>query len=237
MKRAIGALVTVLIGVAIFVAVGFGFRAQKYESVAPRTKAVDTGTTQVVHGETLKVYTLDLYTYPDSTGTFDESTGAPAGTKPVPIHKNGNPGWPAYGPSNDFEIPQHALIKVHWEQRDSGEVLNNPWFAKPTGTVGPVTLNGKTVPASGIDPNNVGHTFTVRPEPGVDRGFFLNVAAPANPGDPDDTTKPQVMEFSFVSGKKGLYAWNCEFPCGNSIGGFGAVMSAYGFMSGYVYVV
>ena len=45
------------------------------------------------------------------------------------------------------------------------------------------------------------------------------------------------MEFSFVSGKKGLYAWNCEFPCGNSIGGFGAVMSAYGFMSGYVHVV
>ena len=237
MKRAIGALVTVLIGAAIFVAIGIGFHAQKYQSVAPTTKAVDTGTTQMVNGKSLKVYTLNLYSYPDSTGTFDASTGAPAGTKPVAIHKNGNPGWPAYGPSNDFQIPAHALVKVHWEQRDSGESLNNSWFAKPTGTVGPVTLNGKEIPASGIDPSQVGHTFTVRAEPGVDPHFFLNVAAPANPGDPTDTSTPQVMEFSFVSGNKGLYAWNCEFPCGNGIGGFGAVMSAYGFMSGYIHVV
>ena len=91
MKRAIGALVTVLIGAAIFVAIGIGFHAQKYQSVAPTTKAVDTGTTQMVNGKSLKVYTLNLYSYPDSTGTFDASTGAPAGTKPVAIHKNGNP--------------------------------------------------------------------------------------------------------------------------------------------------
>ena len=237
MKRAIGALVTVLIGVAIFVAVGIGFQAQKYQAVAGITKAVDTGTTQVVNGKTLKVYTLHLYTYPDSTGTFNTSTGAPAGTKPVPIHKNGNAGWPAYGPSNEFQIPANVLVKVHWEQRDSGGSLNTPWFAKPTGTVGAVTLNGRTVPASGIDTNNVGHTFTVRPEPGVDPNFFLSVAAPANGDNPTDTSAPQVMDFSFVSGTKGLYAWNCEFPCGNSIAGFGGVMSAFGFMSGYVHVV
>ena len=237
MKRLVGALLALFISLVVLVAIGIGFQAQNYKAPAGLEKAKDTGTTEVVNGKTLKVYTLNLHSYPDSTGTFDESTGAPAGTKPVPIHKSGNPGWPAFGPSNDFEIPANSLIKVHWEQRDSGEVLNNPWFAAPRGTVGPVMLNGTEVPAAGIDPNDVGHTFTMRPSPGVDSSFFLSVAAPGLPGDPEDDTKPQVMEFSFVSGKKGLYSWNCEFPCGGSIAGFGQVMSAYGFMSGFVHVV
>jgi hypothetical protein len=52
-----------------------------------------------------------------------------------------------------------------------------------------------------------------------------------------NTAGDQVVTFSFIAGAKGLYAWNCEFPCGLGIGGFGAVMSTYGYMSGYLHVV
>jgi hypothetical protein len=108
----------------------------------------------------------------------------------------------------------------------------------PHGTVGPITLDGKAVnPNVGINPGNVGHTFTVRAVPGYDPNFFLSVAAPANGNNPTDSSKPQVMQFSFVSPTKGVYAWNCEYPCGSSIAGFGGVMSTYGFMSGYIHVV
>ena len=45
------------------------------------------------------------------------------------------------------------------------------------------------------------------------------------------------MTFSFISGSKGIYAWNCEFPCGTQLAGFGGPMSAFGFMSGFIHVV
>jgi hypothetical protein len=49
--------------------------------------------------------------------------------------------------------------------------------------------------------------------------------------------KPEVMEFSFVTGAPGNYVWNCEDPCGNGYVMFGGVMSERGMMSGTVTVV
>jgi hypothetical protein len=154
-----------------------------------------------------------------------------------PIHPSGNPGWPAYGPTNVFQVPAHALVTVTVRQYDSGGALNNPWFATVRGTVGNVaTVNGKVVHS--VNPNNVGHTFTVRGVPGTDPAFFLNVPFPAVPGNNQtDNGQYELITFSFVSGAKGTYAWNCEFPCGVQLASFGGPMSAFGFMSGFIHVV
>jgi hypothetical protein len=153
------------------------------------------------------------------------------------IHPSGNPAWPAYGPTNEFQVPAHALVTVTVRQYDSGGSLNNPWFAKVYGTVGGVAIvDGK--PVRGISPDNVGHTFTVRGAPGVDPNFFLSVPLPAVGGNNQaDNGQYHTIVFSFVSGGKGTYAWNCEFPCGQMVASFGGVMGAYGFMSGFIHVV
>ena len=241
MKRALGVVVTVLIGVGVITAVGVGFRSQKYQAPNGPVVAKSLGTA-IVNGKSVPHVEIQLATWPDSTGTMQTAAFSSNGTlKTVPIHPSGNPGWPAYAPSNNFQVPAGALVTVKWDQYDSGGALNNPYFAVPRGTYGPVMVNGKAITT--MDPTDVAHTFTVRPEPGIDSGFFLSVASPVNHSNndtPNDDTKqppPQPVEFSFISGTKGLYAWNCEFPCGLGVGGFGAVMGAYGFMSGYLHVV
>jgi hypothetical protein len=221
-----GLILTAAIAIVAFVAVALLFHSQVYTSPAGTLVATPVGSV-TVNGKTLQHVTLAFNTYPDSTGMVNGK----------PIHPSGNPGWPAYGPTNQFQIPAHALVTVTVRQYDSGGALNNPFFATVRGTVGNVArVNGKLVHS--IDPNNVGHTFTVRGIPGTDPGFFLSVPLPAVPGDSQtDNGQYESVTFSFVSGTKGTYAWNCEFPCGTQLASFGGPMSAYGFMSGFIHVV
>jgi hypothetical protein len=219
----------VLTGVIALVALGivaYLFHAQAYQSPAGTLVAKSVGSA-TVNGQTLQHVSLAFNTYPDSTGMINGQ----------PIHPGGNPDWPAYGPTNQFQVPAHTLVSVTIRQYDSGGSLNNPFFATVRGTVGNVaTINGKVVHS--IDPNNVGHTFTVRGVPGTDPAFFLSVPLPAVPGDnQSDNGQYESVTFSFVSGSKGTYAWNCEYPCGTQVAGFGGPMSAFGFMSGFIHVV
>lgn len=202
------------------------FTSLTYRSPAGTEVAKPDGTA-MVNGQRLQHVTLAFNTYPDSTGSVNGQ----------PIHPSGNASWPAYGPTNEFQIPAHALVTVTVHQYDSGGALNDPWFATVRGTVGNVAeVNGKIVHS--IDPNNVGHTFTVRGVPGTDPSFFLNVPLPAVGGNNQtDNGQHNTVVFSFVSGTKGTYAWNCEFPCGSMVASFGGVMGAYGFMSGFIHVV
>lgn len=236
MKRVIGAVLTVLLGVGVITAVGVGFMSQKYQPPHGREVAKSLGTA-VVNGKTVPHVELDIATYPDSSGTMHTSAFSENGQMiTLPIHAGGaNPGWPAYAPSNEFQVPAGALVTVKWNQYDSGGALNNNYFATPRGINGPLLVNGKVTDM--IPTDNVGHTFTMRGEPGYDSAFFVSVASPANGDNPSNSSPPQTVEFSFVAGSKGTYAWNCEFPCGLGIGSFGAVMSAYGYMSGYLYAV
>jgi len=221
-----GLIATLLIAALALVGVALLFHTQYYTSPAGTLVATPDGTA-TVNGKTLQHVTLDFNTYPDSTGMVNGK----------PIHPSGNPGWPAYGPTNQFQIPADALVTVTVRQYDSGGSLNNPFFAAVEGTIGNVArVNGKLVHS--IDPNNVGHTFTVRGIPGTDPGFFLSVPFPAVPGNNQaDNGQYESVSFSFVSGTKGTYAWNCEFPCGVQVAGFGGPMSAFGFMSGFIHVV
>jgi hypothetical protein len=197
--------------------------------------ATPLGTT-VVNGQSVPHVALKFNTYPDSTGTVDGK----------PVHPSGNPGWPAYGPSNEFQVPAHSLVTMTIRQYDSGGTLNNPWFGKVHGTINGTisvkTPNGTTKTVTSWDPTNIGHTFTMRGTPGTDPSFFLSVPLPTNANLPNDNDNPDAgqyyqVTFSFMSGSKGSYAWNCEFPCGQMVASFGGVMGAYGFMSGFVHVV
>jgi hypothetical protein len=91
-----------------------------------------------------------------------------------------------------------------------------------------------------VDPNNVGHTFTLRGIPGSGTYLFVSVPLPAD-GNTDNSVvlngthynKPVVVQFSFKTGSKGVYEFNCEFPCGGAREGqFGEAMSTFGYMSG-----
>jgi hypothetical protein len=224
--RSLGLISTVVIAAVVLAGVALFFHSQYYRSPSGTLVATPVGTA-TVNGKTLQHVKLAFNTYPDSTGMINGK----------PIHPSGNPGWPAYGPTNQFQVPAHALVTVTVRQYDSGGSLNNPFFATVRGTVGNVArVNGKLVHS--IDPNNVGHTFTVRGVPGTDPGFFLNVPFPMVPGDNQtDNGQYESVTFSFVSGSKGTYAWNCEFPCGTGLDSFGGPMSAFGFMSGFIHVV
>jgi hypothetical protein len=224
--RPVGLILTFVVALVALAGVGFFFWSQTYTSPSGTLVAQPTGTA-VVNGVTMPHVTLRFQTYPDSTGTVNG----------VAIHPSGNPTWPAFGMTNEFQVPAHALVTVIARQYDSGEALNNPFFAKVEGTVGNVaTIDGKVVRA--VDPGNVGHTFTMRGTPGTDPGFFLNVPLPAVGGNNQaDNGQYHTVEFSFVSGEAGVYAWNCEYPCGEMVAGFGGVMGAYGYMSGFMHVV
>jgi hypothetical protein len=224
--KPVGLIVTLIVALAFFVGVGALFYTQNYKSPSGIEVAKEVGTS-VVKGVSMPHVTLHFQTYPDSTGSVNG----------VPIHPSGNPAWPSYGLSNEYQVPAHALVTVYARQYDSGGSLNNPWFATVRGTVGgTATVNGKVV--TSINPNDVGHTFTVRGAPGTDPSFFLNVPLPAVGGDNQtDNGQYNTVVFSFISGSKGLYAWNCEFPCGVMIASFGGPMGAFGFMSGFIHVV
>lgn len=219
-------IATFAIAIVFVVGVGIYFTTRSYASPVGTEVAKRIGYV-TYKGKRVPHVVLRFNTYPDSTGVI----------KGRDIHPNGNPSWPSYGPTNQFQVPADAEVTVIVHQYDSGGSLNNPWFAKVRGTVGGTeVLNGKTV--RGISPNDVGHTFTVRGTPGTDPGFFVSVPLEAVGGNNQtDTGQHNTIVFSFISGTKGLYGWNCEFPCGSTIAGFGGPMSDWGFMQGYLHVV
>ena len=228
MKRFIWGSVSVAVVAVVVVAVGFAFHSDTYRPPAGTVVAKNIGTVSY-QGKSYRHVELNLATYPDSAGK------QPDGKL---VHPNGNPDWPAYAPSNEFQVPANSYVTMTIKQYDTGEPLNNPWFAKVVGTIGGVaTIDGKR--ATHANAEAIGHTFTLRGAPGVAPNFFVNVPLPplSEEESANDAPHPRVVTFSFISGPKGVYVWNCEFPCGSMVAGFGGPMSAYGFMTGHLNVV
>ena len=236
--RPVGVIITFVVAFLAIGGIALFFMSQTYTSpnYANGVQVATSLGTTVVNGSTVQHVALKFDTYPDSTGTVGGKQ----------IHPSGNPDWPAYGMTNQYQVPAHSLVTVTVRQYDSGGALNNPWLGNVIGTVdGTATVtspDGTTQTVNHWDPSNIGHTFTMRSVPGVDPNFFLNVPLPTNANLPNDDANPDAgkyytVTFSFMSGSKGTYAWNCEFPCGQMVASFGGVMGAYGFMSGFVHVV
>ena len=186
--------------------------------------ATPAGTLETPQG-TLNHYTMNLDVYPDSLWKKNHI---------------GHPDWVSYGPSTNFHLPAHSAVTITIKQYDSGEPITNDFFAKVRGTIdGTMLLNGQKV--SEVDPNAVGHTFSVRGlATGTNKNFFLNIPLPAVPDDKmspneGEYINPQVVTFTFITPDSGEYIWNCEFPCGDgSLARFGAAMSSQGYMSGHM---
>lgn len=167
---------------------------------------------------------LDLAAYPDSmAGEHGKHGGA-------------HPDWVSFGPSSNLSVPAHSLVTVTIAQYDTGGAIMNPYFAGVHGTVdGTAIVDGK--PVTSVDPNAIGHTFTVHMLPTGQPDLFVSVPLPAvddnAPNLANGYPAPHLITFSFVTGAPGSYVWNCEYPCGDGFyAKFGGPMATQGYMSG-----
>ncbi len=230
-KSAIGGLIFVLLGVIVVSTVGVVLHTL---SADPQKKlfATVSGTMSTPQGVLPHAF-IEEGVYPDSV--LSKSHGANGGS---------HPGWPSYGPATHLVLPAHSYVTMTLMVYDSGENLNHAYFGKVVGTVdGTMTVDGTQV--SAIPSDGVQHTFTLHGLPtSTQDPLFVNVPLPKMTDDQmkvydDKGTLPvgHKVVFSFITGGKGEYVWNCEYPCGDgTYAKFGAVMGQLGYMSGKVSV-
>jgi hypothetical protein len=171
-------------------------------------------------------------------------TVAAVGKKLSPAH----PDWVSYlAKSNGrwvrstvFTVPANSVVHVTIYQFDSPTGLRNPFLAQIQGTVGgTATIDGKAVDA--INPEEASHTFAV-PELGIFvplPGISEEAKNPCEEGPCEPSMSDhRTITFSFRTGKKGRYHWQCFVPCAaGSIDGNGGPMQTLGYMDGFIDVV
>jgi hypothetical protein len=142
--------------------------------------------------------------------------------------------------STIYRVPANSLVHVTIYQFDSPTGLRNPFLSQVQGTVGgTMTLDGKTT--NSIPPEEASHTFAI-PQLGV----FVPLAGiseeakhpceegPCEPSQFDHRT----ITFTFRTGAKGKYHWQCFVPCGAGYYfGNGGPMQTFGYMAGEIEVV
>lgn len=234
-KRTASAIVGVLLGVAVVGAVGFTLHSA---SADPQKKlyATKDSATISVDGKSYPKAAVTLGVYPDRQTAIDHGSTA-----------NNKKDWVQYGPSTHIVLPAHTYVTMTIHVYDSGEKLNNPYFGRVVGTVGG-TMNVDGQDVTSIPADQVQHTFTLHGLPTTSQDpLYVNIpllrVSTNEKGDflptTDAGTKLQghTVTFSFITGGKGEYVWNCEYPCGDgTYQKFGAVMGSYGYMSGKVSV-
>jgi hypothetical protein len=180
---------------------------------------------------------------PSSGGTnLTLETVAAIGPKYSPTH----PDWVSYlvrsggrwVHTTDFSVPANSIVRVTVYQFDGATGLRNPFLSQVQGTVGATeTVDGKTVKS--IDPEEASHTFAV-PELGV----FVPL-----PGVPEEAKNQcefapcegaahRTITFSFRTGGKGRFRWQCFVPCAAGwYFGNGGPMQTLSWMDGFINVV
>jgi len=134
---------------------------------------------------------------------------------------------PAYVPAN-IVLPANTTVEITIVNFDGATELpaGSEQYAKAYGIQGTLAVSdldavnpNATKPVRHVkelDPaTEVSHTFTVA-------ALGLNVPIAAN----------SVTTFRFHTGLKGSYEWRCMDPCGSGPSGWGAAMSAKGYMEG-----
>lgn len=254
MKRILAVLGTVILGAGVIAGLGTYIASAKNDS--GYTSPVSAGTYTTPDGKSYAHYTLTMNTYPNST--FGGHHGAGGGA---------HPDWVSYGAAGphgeplmdaktgtNFTVPAHSAITISIWQYDSGETLNNDFFAKIRGTVGNTatlverydtkTRTNATEPKiiTQISKDAVGHTFTIHGLADEKNQVFVNV--PLLLANDDEVTAaeeeggftqfPTMTTFTIITGDEGEYIWNCEFPCGDgTVARFGNAMSSMSYMSGH----
>jgi hypothetical protein len=163
-----------------------------------------------------------------------------------PKYSPSNPDWVSYlvkekgkwVHSTVFKVPANSVVHVTVLQYDGDSGLRNPFLSQVQGTLnGKETVDGKQIEA--IDPEEASHTFAV-PQLGV----FIPL-----PGVPEEAKNQcesapctlaqahRTITFTFRTGKKGRYRWQCFVPCAAGwIDGNGGPMQTLGYMDGFLEV-
>jgi hypothetical protein len=165
-----------------------------------------------------------------------------------PKYSKSHPSWVSYlvrtggqwVHTTDFKVPANSEVHVTIYQFDTPTGLRNAFLSQIQGTVGASpTLDGK--PFNSIPPEEASHTFAI-PELGVfvplagvpEESKHLCEEAPCEPSTSDHRT----ITFTFRTGGKGRYRWQCFVPCGAGwYFGNGGPMQTLGWMDGFIDVV
>ncbi len=222
-RKLLGVIVAVAVaGVLIALYIG------EWATVVPATVVATPGTSAI----------------PAPTANLTLQTVAAVGKQESPSH----PDWVSYLVRNQgrwqrstiYQVPANSIVHVTIYQFDGDSGLRNPFLSQVQGTGGGVEiLNGKAV--THINPEEASHTFVVPqlgvfvPLPGVpEEAKNPCEEAPCNPA----TMAHNTIEFTFRTGKKGRYRWQCFVPCAaGTYFNFGGPMQTLGYMDGYIDVV
>jgi hypothetical protein len=165
-----------------------------------------------------------------------------------PKYSSTHPSWVSYlirsggrwVHDTNWTVPANSVVHVTIYQFDSPTGLRNAFLSQIQGTVGATaTIDGKTVDA--VEPEEASHTFAVPelgvfvPLPGVpEEAKHPCEEAPCEPATSDHRT----ISFSFRTGKKGRFRWQCFVPCAAGwYFGNGGPMQTLGWMDGFINVV
>lgn len=220
-------------------------------------KLVGVSTAVAVLGVLIALYITNWATVlPQSVAAVRSPASAGGGTQLTlqtvaaagPSYSPAHPDWVSYlvrdhgrwVRSTIYQVPANSVVHVTIYQYDSPTGLRNPFLSQVQGTVGgTATIDGKAVNA--ISPEEASHTFAVPelgvfvPLPGIsEEAKHPCEAAPCE----TSTSDHRTIAFSFRTGKKGRFRWQCFVPCGAGfIDGNGGPMQTMGYMDGYINVV
>lgn len=138
-----------------------------------------------------------------------------------------------------WTLPANTLVHVTLYNFDGKSGLRNPFLAQARGLVGgSFGIDGK--PTSVINPDDASHTFAI-PQMGVIvpiQGVDDNAPHQCDIAPCPMSNAHTTITFTFKTGKKGHYRWQCFVPCAAGfVYGFGGPMQTIGYMDGYVNVV
>ena len=138
-----------------------------------------------------------------------------------------------------YVLPAHTLVHVTIYQFDGQSGLRNEFLGQAQGTVGgSFLMNGKITRA--IPPDTASHVFAI-PQMGVSvplEGIPDNAKNPCANAPCSLNFDHVTVSFTFRTGAKGLYRWQCFVPCAAGfIQGFGGPMQTVGYMDGFIKVV
>jgi hypothetical protein len=194
---------------------------------------------------------LYLTNVPGSARAAQTSAGAQLylATVAAAETRDPHPTWVSYYVTNrhdtnwdhatTFVVPAHSLVHVTIYQFDGDSGLRNGFLSQAQGTVGgTMTLNGKTV--NSINPDDAAHIFAV-PELGLSiplEGVSSNAKNQCGNAPCAMSTAHNTITFTFRTGAKGLFRWQCFVPCGaGTVFDFGGPMQTVGYMDGFLKVV
>jgi hypothetical protein len=141
--------------------------------------------------------------------------------------------------NTNLSVPANSLVHVTIYQFDTPTGLRNPFLSQVQGTEGgTATIDGK--PAQSIPPEEASHTFAI-PELGVFvplPGVSEEAKHPCEEAPCELNMDHRTISFTFRTGKKGRFRWQCFVPCGAGwYFGNGGPMQTLGYMDGFINVV